>query len=165
MVAPIWDAGQSRSSLTRYTLAADTGQIKIDRSTMLWSLVKVLRTAGFYKQMVEVCILMPDLLISGPAGAGKTQQARGIIDDGGAPVVAADFQSLLAALLLLERQPDGRYPERLRMQAYALPMAEYLRQTIITLAARNGVDVVVTNSDGQGARRKTLLDALRPGAA
>ena len=107
---------------------------------------------------------MADLLISGPAGAGKTQQARGVIDDGGAPVVAADFQSLLAALLLLERGPDGRYPERQRMQAYALPMAEYLRQTIITLGARNGVDVIVTNSDGQGARRKTLLDALRPGA-
>ena len=103
-------------------------------------------------------------LISGPAGAGKTQQAREMLRQSNAPMVAADFQSLLAALLLLERGPDGRYPERLASQDFVLPLAEYLRRTIMTVAARNDVDVVVTNSDGSGARRRALLDALRPGA-
>ena len=55
-------------------------------------------------------------------------------------------QSLYAALLLLERQPDGRYPEREeRHLAYVLPMAEYLRRTILTAAAARRLRVVATN--------------------
>ena len=107
---------------------------------------------------------MAGVLLSGPAGAGKTQQARELIENAAAPVVAADFQALLAALLLIERQPNGRYPERLESQGYALALAEYLRRVIMTLAAEREIDVVTTNSDGSPVRRKTLLDALGPGA-
>ena len=101
-------------------------------------------------------------LISGPAGANKTAHARQLIENAATPMVAADFQSIYAALLLLERQPNGRYPERLESQAYALPMAEYLRRVIMTIAAERGIDVVATNSDGSPVRRRALLDALGP---
>ena len=53
-------------------------------------------------------------IIAGPAGAGKSQRARVLLRelrDAGLQPFAADVQSLLAALLLLERLPDGRYPK------------------------------------------------------
>ena len=103
---------------------------------------------------------MAGVLLSGPAGAGKSQRAKAMIDNAATPMVAADFQSLYAALLLLERQPNGRYPERLESQAYALAMAEYLRRVIISAAAEREIDVVTTSSDGAGTRRRALLDAL-----
>ena len=106
---------------------------------------------------------MADLLISGSAGAGKSALARELLRGSHTPMVAADFQSLLAAILLLERNPDGRYPERREIDAFALPLAEYLRRTLIRVAADAGVEVAVTNSDGLPARRRALLDALPPG--
>ena len=107
---------------------------------------------------------MAGLLISGPAGAGKTQAARAELEASGEPTLAADFQSLYAALLLLERQPDGRYPERRESDAHALRMAEYLRRAILTAAAARGLRVIATNSDGDLDRRAFLLRELGPGA-
>ena len=107
---------------------------------------------------------MAGLLVSGPAGAGKSQRARTLLDNAATPTVAADFQSLYAALLLLERQPNGRYPERLESQGYALAMAEYLRRVIMSVAPERDIAVITTNSDGSPVRRKALLDALGPGA-
>ena len=78
--------------------------------------------------------------------------------------MAADFQSLYAALLLLERLPNGRYPERRDMDAHALPMAEYLRRAAITGAAAQQVDLIATNSDGSPERRQRLLTLLGPDA-
>jgi hypothetical protein len=108
---------------------------------------------------------MPSELISGPAGAGKTQAAREELGATNEPTVAADFQSLYAALLLLERDPDtGRYPERREADAHALRMAEYLRRAILTAAAARGLRVLATNSDGDLDRRAFLLRELGPGA-
>ena len=108
---------------------------------------------------------MPNILLSGPAGAGKSAVARGLLDEAIGPMVVADFQSLLAALTLLERLPNGRYPERNpRDAAWLLPMTEYLRQTVITIAAEREIDVVATNSDGSPERRAFLLGRLGPGA-
>ena len=107
---------------------------------------------------------MAGVLISGPAGAGKTALARELLNNAATPTVAADFQTLYAALLLIERQPDGRYPERLESQGYAMALAEHLRRVIIIAAAEREIDVAVTNSDGSRVRRGTLLDALGPGA-
>ena len=108
---------------------------------------------------------MPNLLISGPAGAGKTQEAKKILEAATEPMVAADFQSILAALTLLERGTDGRYPPRRESQAsWLLPLTEYLRQTVIGAAQERGVDVVATNSDGSPERRALLLSRLGPGA-
>ena len=108
---------------------------------------------------------MPNLLISGPAGAGKTQEARRLLATSSEPRVAADFQSILAAIMLLERQTDGRYPQRLASQAsWLLPLVEYVRQTIISAAQERDVDVITTNSDSSPERRALLLSRLGPGA-
>ena len=108
---------------------------------------------------------MANILLSGPAGAGKSQAARRLLDAAAGPMVAADFQSLLAALTLLERLPNGRYPERNpRDAAWLLPLTEAMRQTVITIATDREIDVVATNSDGSPERRGFLLSRLGPGA-
>ena len=107
---------------------------------------------------------MADALLSGPAGSGKTQEARRLIDHSAAPTVAVDFQSMYAALLLIERQPDGRYPERLARHEYMLPLVEYVRQAAITGAALMEIDAIATNSDGSALRRDSLLRRLGAGA-
>lgn len=108
---------------------------------------------------------MPGTLISGPAGAGKTQEARRLLTAATAPLVVADFQAVYAALLLLERDANGRYPLRNPAHAsYLLPLAEYTRQAIITGAEEMDVDVITTNSDGAATRRAVLLERLGPGA-
>ena len=108
---------------------------------------------------------MPNLLISGPAGSNKTEEARRLLATSSEPTVAADFQSLLAAIMLLERQSDGRYPRRLDSQAsWLLPLVEYTRMAVIGAAAARGIGVVTTNSDGSPERRALLLSRLGPGA-
>ena len=108
---------------------------------------------------------MPNLLISGPAGGGKTAEARRVLEASTEPMVAADFQTILAALTLIERGPNGRFPPRRESQAsWLLPLTEYLRMTIIGAAQARGVDVVSTNSDGSPDRRALLLSRLGPGA-
>ena len=80
-------------------------------------------------------------------------------------MVAADFQSILAALTLLERGPDGRYPPRRESQAsWLLPLVEYTRMAVIGASLDRGVGVVTTNSDGSPERRALLLSRLGPGA-
>ena len=50
---------------------------------------------------------MPEnVLLSGPAGAGKSQMARELLRTGKVDVVA-DFQAILTALMLLERGRMG----------------------------------------------------------
>ena len=109
---------------------------------------------------------MPNpLLLSGPAGGGKTQAARALLLAATGPLVVSDFQAIYAALILLERNPDGRYPERNPAQAaWLLPLTEYVRQAVIRGAAEMDVETIVTNSDGSAARRAYLLSRLGPGA-
>ena len=103
---------------------------------------------------------MPSILISGPAGSDKSRLARELL--AAAPLgVAADFQSIYVALTLLERGRDGRYPVR---DERLLPTVEYVRRALITGAVARQVDVIATNSDGDPARRATLLASLGPGA-
>ena len=96
---------------------------------------------------------------------GKSQEARRLLQAATGPMVAADFQAIIAALLLLERLPNGRYPARLESQAaWLLPMAEAIRRTIITIATERGIDTIATNSIGDATRRAALLSRLGPGA-
>ena len=104
---------------------------------------------------------MPGLLISGPAGAGKSAIAREALAGAAGPAVAADFQSIVVALLLLERGADGLYPVR---PDWVLPLAEYVRRAAITGAQNRDLFTVLTNSDGSAARRAQLLDLLGDGA-
>ena len=104
---------------------------------------------------------MPSLLLSGPAGAGKSALARRLIAEAGRPMVAADFQSIVVALLQLRRGPDGRYTIR---PDWVLPMAEHVRREAIDAAVSRDIDVVATNSDGDPDRRGALLKRLGPGA-
>ena len=104
---------------------------------------------------------MANVLISGPAGGGKSAIAREELAAQAGPAVVADFQSVVVALLQLERLADGRFPVR---PPWILPLAEYTRRAIITGAVARDISVVVTNSDGASERRKFLLAQLGPGA-
>ena len=90
---------------------------------------------------------MPDVLLSGPAGAGKTAAAESIVAAAEVPTVLIDFQALYASLLGIRRDPEtGRYPERLDIQDFALPIGRVCtRLTMINRAVENEVDVVATN--------------------
>ena len=101
------------------------------------------------------------ILLSGPAGAGKSAIARRLLAAATVPTVVADFQAIIVALQLLERGPDGLYPIR---PDWVLPLAEYTRAAVITGATARDLDVIATNSDGDPARRQGLLERLGPGA-
>ena len=104
---------------------------------------------------------MAGILLSGPAGGAKSQEARAILAGHTGPAIAADFQALVVALLLQERGAGGKYPVR---PEFILPTAEYMRRTAITTAQERGVFVVATNSDGDPGRRRALLASLGSGA-
>ena len=109
---------------------------------------------------------MPDLLISGPAGANKSAAARELLSVASVPTIMIEFQDLYATVLGIRRNPEtGRYPPRRPQDAYALPMAEYLRQAAITGAITQELDIVLTNSDGDADRRQFLLGRLGPTAS
>ena len=107
---------------------------------------------------------MAGLLISGSAGSGKSAAAREELAASNEPAILAEIQPLYAALLGLERLPNGRYPERLESQSHALRMAEFLRRTILTAGLSRGLKVITSNSDSDLDRRQFLLRELGPGA-
>ena len=107
---------------------------------------------------------MASLLISGPAGAGKSTVARAERELRPEPTVLVEFQELYAALLGLERLPNGRYPERNPADEFVLPLTEYTRTVILNAARDRDISVVVTNSDGDQARRAEMLGRLGPAA-
>ena len=103
---------------------------------------------------------MASILLSGPAGGAKSQEAIELIKDATGPTIAADFQSIVVALLQLQRGPDGRYPVR---PEWVLPLTEYVRQAAVEGAINRDIDVILTNSDGSPSRRDYLLKKLGPG--
>ena len=105
---------------------------------------------------------MPNTLLSGPAGSGKSQVARRMIREADQLTVLSDFQSQYVAVSGDVRDPEtGLYP--LRNEAL-LPLVEYQRRITITRANEAGFDVLVTNSVGDQARRQMLLGELGEGA-
>ena len=74
--------------------------------------------------------------------------------------MAADFTSLFNAVRLVERGPDGTFPERTVADDVYLPIAEAMRREVIRQSQRRGLDVIVTNSDGDIGRRRELAALL-----
>ena len=107
---------------------------------------------------------MAGLLISGPAGGGKSEHARQVLEANPGPAVIADFQAIYAGLLLQERTAGGRYPERMPEHEYLLPLAEYTRRVIVRAGVERDLYVITTNSDGDLDRRRELLGLLGSGA-
>ena len=107
---------------------------------------------------------MAGLLISGPAGAGKSSRARQVLAQKAGPAVLIEFQEIYADLLGIDRLPSGRYPERREEDAYALPIVEYIRRVAIGAARDREIDAIVTNSDGDPERRRALLGFIGPDA-
>ena len=104
---------------------------------------------------------MPSILLSGPAGSAKSQEAKRLLSEATEPTVQADFQSIVVALLGLVRGPGGRYPVR---PSWVLPITEFTRQAVISGANSRGLSIVATTSDGSPERRRALLDRLGPAA-
>ena len=78
-------------------------------------------------------------------------------------MVVSDFQYIYAALIVQDRLPSGRYPERNPAHAaYLLPLAEYVRQAVIRGAAEMDLDVIATNSDGSPGRRAFMMSRMGP---
>ena len=107
---------------------------------------------------------MASTLISGPSGAGKSRLARELLAQVQGPGAIVDFQAIYAAMLLLRRGDDGRYPERDPADAHLLALAEYTRRSMISGAREMDVEILATNSDGSPARREHLRGLLGPGA-
>ena len=103
---------------------------------------------------------MPGILLSGPAGAGKSLRAQFLLAQLGVFAVLIDFQSIYAALLGIRRLSNGRYPERRPQDAYALPVAERMRLSMITTTVSQELTPIVTNSDGNRQRRQFLLSRM-----
>ena len=104
---------------------------------------------------------MAGILLSGPAGAAKSALAWRLLADHPQLAVVADFQAVYAALTLVERDRNGRYPLR---DDRLLPTVEYVRRAIISGAIAREIDVIATNSDGSPERRAFLLSQLGDGA-
>ena len=104
---------------------------------------------------------MAGILISGPAGAGKSELARRELEATRELAVVADFQSIYAALTMAQRGPDGKFPLR---DERLLPLTEYVRRAVITGAQTRDIYTVATNSDSDPDRRAFLLGELGAGA-
>ena len=102
---------------------------------------------------------MAGVLLSGPAGAGKSAEARRIWLAYPGTVAIADFQSVYAAISGDQRGPDGRYPLR---DPALLPLTEYIRRAIITGATSRQIPIIATNSDGRHERRAEILGFMGP---
>ena len=97
-------------------------------------------------------------LVQGPAGGGKTDHARRLIEAGQA-ALQADITALHVALTGIVRDArTGKYPDR-DPNDPALRAAIYLQATIARYALRENLDVVVTTSQRNMIRRwQDLVD-------
>ena len=107
---------------------------------------------------------MPGILISGPAGSGKSQHARQVRAETVGPAVVIEFQEIYAMLLGIDRLDSGRYPPRLASNDFAMPLTEYLRRAAISAATARDITPIVSNSDGDPSRRRALLGYMGVGS-
>ena len=91
------------------------------------------------------------LLLEGPAGSGKSQEAEALLASGEYHVLA-DLTALWAAVRAMRRGPDGRYPVR-QDNDPGLALAAYLRAVVVRQGLRDGLNVVVTSASPGTATR------------
>ena len=105
------------------------------------------------------------ILLSGPAGGGKSQRARELLAESPEPAIIVDFQQTYAQILAIERDPEtGRYPERKESDSFAIPLTTEIRLGMLAAAKAQQVAVIMTNSDGDLGRRQRLLGLMPDGA-
>ena len=103
---------------------------------------------------------MADLfLIQGPAGAGKGDHAKALLESGSASVWL-DLTRLWVALSGVERGPDGRYRDR-QNDEDALRLAQIARSVMLDRALQLGMNTIVTASSPQEARYREVADRHR----
>ena len=103
-------------------------------------------------------------LLRGPAGAGKSAVAAGMLDHGEADVWA-DFTRLHVALSGVERGPDGRYPVREDGDPL-VALAAYLKVVAVRQGLARGFRVVTTTSSAdEGEVERAREMATEAGAA
>lgn len=90
-------------------------------------------------------------LVEGPVGGGKSEVLRNLLSTAAVDLVA-DTTPLWAALRLIERDPSGNYPERLRSDP-ALLTALYLKTTTARRALSQGLRVGVSTSTPNQAQK------------
>lgn len=98
-------------------------------------------------------------LLRGPAGSGKSGEAKRMLDGGGADVLA-DFTATYAALTAVERGDDGRYPVR-ETSDTRIPITAAIVTAIERQALERGLRVVRTTSSSSEtviAAAKALAD-------
>ena len=103
---------------------------------------------------------MAGTLVSGPAGAGKSAQVKVIVDAADEPTIVADFSRIWQAISGVERDQDGKLPERDDSWNWILPLTEFLRRAAIDEARHRGIAIVGTTSDGSPETRQSLMDRI-----
>ena len=88
-------------------------------------------------------------LVRGPAGAGKSQRVRSMLEDGELDA-EADFTRLHVAISGVERDAEGRYPTR-RDDDPLVALAAYLKAVVVREGLRRGFRLAVTTSDSDQA--------------
>lgn len=88
-------------------------------------------------------------LLRGPAGGGKSQRIRAMLDAGELDA-EADFTRLHVAITGAERDADGRYPAR-RDDDPLVALASYLKAVVVREGLRRGFRLAVTTSDSDEA--------------
>ena len=105
------------------------------------------------------------VLLSGPAGAGKSAEGKRLVAEATEPTIVIEFQEIYATLLGIERLPEtGRYPERKESDSFGIPLTTEIRLGMLAAAKAQEVVVIMTNSDGSPERRALILSRLGPGA-
>ena len=90
-------------------------------------------------------------ILRGPAGAGKSQW----LEHNRGDRLVIDLTRLWVALGLYERGADGLYPVR-QSDDPALALARILKAAAVGIAAREGIDAIVTTSDSSAEEIERL---------
>ena len=103
---------------------------------------------------------MEAILVSGPAGGGKSQYAQRLLDDNPGAVLS-DFQAIYVSLTGVTRGIDGTFPLRIRS---LLPIVQRVKQQVISDALEDQVALLIaTNSSRDEMVRKRILMHMHAG--